>query len=135
MLENLLGPYLGHNFVVVVLQVVALLDIRHCSKLKSCAISKKTNKPNLRKCPKKLISAPVLARVAQIWTPKLFLWVLLRLDVRHCLGLSSYAIWKKTYYPNSRKWQKNTFWPDLCQLGPNSVDPPFYFQNSGFVSH
>ena len=31
MLENLLGPYLGHNFVlVVVAEVLALVDIRHC---------------------------------------------------------------------------------------------------------
>ena len=53
MLENLLGPYLGHNLVfVVVAEVLALVEIRHCSKLQSSAVSKKTNKPNLRKCQK-----------------------------------------------------------------------------------
>ena len=52
MLENLLGSYLGYSFVVIVVEVLALLDIRHCSKLQFCEISKKTNKPNLRKCPK-----------------------------------------------------------------------------------
>ena len=39
----------------------------YCLKYK-----KKTNKPNLRKCPIKLISAPILVHVTQIWTPKLF---------------------------------------------------------------
>ena len=87
MLENLLGPYLGHNFVFIVVQVLALLDIRHCSKLQSCAISKKTNKPNLRKCTKKLISAPILACVAHVRASKLFSSVLPPLDVRHCHGL------------------------------------------------
>ena len=53
MLKNLLGTYLGHNFVAIAVAVLALLDIRHCSKLQSCAISKKTNKSYLRKCPKK----------------------------------------------------------------------------------
>ena len=72
MLENLLGTYLGHNFVAIVVAVLALLDIRHCSKLQSCAISKKINKSNLRKCSKKLISTLILARAAQIWAPKLF---------------------------------------------------------------
>ena len=103
MLENLVGPYMGHNFVVIVVEVLALLEIRHCSKLQSCAISKITNKPNLRKCPKKLISAPILACVAQVWASKLFSSVLPPLDVRHCHGLSLYAISRKTYDPNSRK--------------------------------
>ena len=58
MLENLLGTYLGHNFVTIVVEVLALLDIRHCSKLQSCAISKNTNKPNLRKCPQKTNFGP-----------------------------------------------------------------------------
>ena len=127
MLENLLGLYLGHNFVVIVVQVLALLDIRHCSKLQSCAISKKTNKPNLRKCLKKLISALILVRVVQIWVPKLFSWVLLQLDVRHCHGLWSYAISRKNYDLNSRKWQKTSFWTDLSPLGPNPVSSPFFF--------
>ena len=78
--------------------------------------------------PQKLILAPILVRVAQAWAPKLFSWVLLPLNVRHCLGLSSYTISKKTYDPNSRKWQKNTFWPDLCPLASNLVDSPFFFK-------
>ena len=58
---------------------------------------------------KKLISALVLARVTQVWAPKFFLWVVPSLDVRHCRGLSSYAITRKAYHPNSRKWRKPHF--------------------------
>ena len=43
--------------------------------------------------------------------------VFLLLGVRHCLKLSSYSIPRKTYDPNSRKWQKPHSGPDL---GPSS---------------
>ena len=42
----LLGPNLDHTLF---LEVSALLDIRHCPKLQSCAISRKANDANLRK--------------------------------------------------------------------------------------
>ena len=52
---------------------------------------------------KKLISSQIFARLAQIWAPKIFLWVLLPLDVRYCRKLLSYKISIETYDPNSRK--------------------------------
>ena len=58
---------------------------------------------------KKLISDPILARLVQIWAPKIFSYVLPLPDVRHCCKLSLYAISKKTNDPNSRKWQKTSF--------------------------
>ena len=39
-------------------EVSALLDVRHCPKLQSCAISIRTNDTNLGKWQKKLISGP-----------------------------------------------------------------------------
>ena len=42
---SLLGPNLGHRFFF---EISALVDVRHCPKLQSCAISRKTNDTNLR---------------------------------------------------------------------------------------
>ena len=42
-------PNLGHKFF---LEVLALLDVRHCPKLQSCAISRKINDTALRKWQK-----------------------------------------------------------------------------------
>ena len=56
---------------------------------------------------KKLISGPILA---QIWALKFILWVFYLLDVKHCQNLSWYPISRKTNDPNSRKWQKTSFW-------------------------
>ena len=42
------------------------------------------------------------------------------LDVRHCRKLSPYAISRKTYDPNSRKWRKTSFWTWLGSLDPDS---------------
>ena len=44
--------------------ILPLLDVRHCCKLSLYAISRKTNKPKLRKWLKNLVSGPNLA---QIW--------------------------------------------------------------------
>ena len=52
---------------------------------------------------KNLISDPILARLAQIWAPKLLLWVLPALDVRYCRKLSLYTISEKTNDPILRK--------------------------------
>ena len=57
MLENLilapilglLGPNFNHKFF---LEVSALLDVRNCPKLQSCAILRKPNYANLRKWQK-----------------------------------------------------------------------------------
>ena len=48
--------------------------------------------------------------------PKFFSWVLPLLHVSHCRKLSSYAISKKTYDPNSRKWRKTLFWTRWIQI-------------------
>ena len=95
------GPNLGPNIFFV--WVLTLLDIIHCCKLSLHAISRKTNKPNLRKWQKTLFQA-------QFW-PKFgpqfsFSWILPLLDVRNCCKLSLYAISRKTNEPNLRKWQK-----------------------------
>ena len=37
------------QFLFCFVEVLALLDVRHCPKLQSCAISKKTNDATLRK--------------------------------------------------------------------------------------
>ena len=53
---GLLGPNLDHkNF-----EVSALLDVRHCPKLQSYAISRETNDANLRKWEKIQILGPIL---------------------------------------------------------------------------
>ena len=57
----------------------------------------------LEKKVKHLISSPILG-------PQFFLYVLCLLDVRHCSKLLLYAISRKTYDQNSRKWQKTSFW-------------------------
>ena len=49
--------------------------------------------------------------VLPVWSklqpPNFLWWVLSLLDVKHCCKLSSYAISRKMYDPNWRKWQKN----------------------------
>ena len=53
---GLLGPNLGYNFLF---EISALLDVRYCPKLLSCAMPRKTNDANLRKS-KNLISGTIL---------------------------------------------------------------------------
>ena len=43
------SPNLGDNFIFFFFEVLALLDVRHCPKLQSCAISRKTTDATLRK--------------------------------------------------------------------------------------
>ena len=51
--KGLFGPNLDHNFFFFFFkEVSALLDIRHCPKLKSCAISRKSYDTTLRKWQK-----------------------------------------------------------------------------------
>ena len=73
--------------------VLALLVVRHCCKLSFCAISKKTNEPNLRKWKIKVVSGLILA---QIRTAKFFFFFFLNLA-------SSVTKSEKTNDPMSRK--------------------------------
>ena len=66
---------------------------------------------------KNLILDLILACLAPVWAPNFFLWVLSLLDVRHCRKLSSFVISRITYDPNSRKYQKLHFGPELGPLG------------------
>ena len=58
----------GPNFVPIIsfLWILSLVNIRHCRELSLHAISRKTNKTNLRKWQKNLASGPMLAPLAQI---------------------------------------------------------------------
>ena len=85
-----------------------------------------------------LISGPTLARLSQIWATKTFSRVLPFLDVRHYRKLSLYAISRKTYGPNTRKWRKPHFVSDLGPLDSKSDHIfllSFFFQKSGFFGH
>ena len=79
---GLLGPNFGPQFFLCA-WILPPVDVRHCYKLSLYAISRKTNEPNMRKWQKKLISGPILVRLAQIRVPQFFWWVLPQLDVRH----------------------------------------------------
>ena len=74
---------------------------------------------------KNLILGPIWARLAEIWAPKTFLWVLPQLDVRHCRRLTSHAISRKTNDPNSRKGQNISFWACFRPLEPKFGLPNF----------
>ena len=69
---------------------------------------------------KNLILGPILACLSEIWALKIFSWILLLIDLRYCRKLSLYSISRKKYDPNSRKWGKTSFGPDLDTLDPNS---------------
>ena len=61
-----LGPLCGCQIFLV------NLVVKHCSKLSSYPIQRKTSEPNLRKWQKKtLILGPIFARLVQIWVPKI----------------------------------------------------------------
>ena len=61
---------------------------------------------------KNLMLAPILAHLAQIWSPKDVSQVLLLLVVGHCSKLSSYAIFGKLMNQTSEK-AKNLIGPDF----------------------
>ena len=73
-------------------ELSALLDVRHCPKLQSCAISRKTNDATLR-------TPPPPPPPCQIF----FSWVLPPLVVRQCSKPTSYAFSWKTKEPNLKK--------------------------------
>ena len=67
----ILSPNLGLHFFLLFSPVLPLLVVRHCTKLSSYAIYRKTNEPNLRKSGKEqLILGLILAHLAQIWASK-----------------------------------------------------------------
>ena len=101
------------------LEVPALLDVRHCPKLQSCAMSRKTYDATL-KTGKKPNLGPNLG------PPKSFSWVLPLLNVRQCSKLSPYAMSKKTNEPNLKKRQKLNFGPHFGSFLPKFGPPNFF---------
>ena len=93
----------------------------------------KSNEPILRIWQKKLILGPIVACLAQIWTP-IFLWILSLLVTIHCSKLSSYVILRNFFFlflnfTSSRcptlinqTWKNGEtphFGTNLGHLGPN----------------
>ena len=76
---------------------------------------------------KNKILGPIFTCLAQIWAPKFFLRVLFLLDVRYCHKLSLLAISRKTYHPNSIKWEKISFWSWFRPIGPKFRLSIFFF--------
>ena len=114
----------------IFLWFLPLLVVRHCSKLSSYAMHRKTNEPNF---PRKIVnqtwkndektnSGPNFVPFNPNLCPNFlffFSCVLPLLDVRHCRKLSLYAISRKTYDPNSINGEKPHFGPDLRSFSPN----------------
>ena len=65
--------------------------------------------------------SPIFAGLVQFLAPKCFssVWLLLR-------KLSSYAISRKTYNPNSRDWQKTSLWAWFGFVGHKFGRPIFF---------
>ena len=76
-------------------------NIRYCSKLLSCAISRKTNELNLRKWQKKLVLGPILAPLLQIQVANFFSKIWLRQSLGSQLSCANQ---KKTNDPVLRKF-------------------------------
>ena len=84
------------------------------------AVSRETNELNLKTAKKNVISSLIFARLTQIWSPKIFSLILPLLNVTYCCKLSLCAISRKINDPNSRKWRKLHFGPDLGSQDQNS---------------
>ena len=103
------------------LWILTSLVVRYCCKLSLHAITRKTNKPNLRKCKKK----------SSFWlrfgTPKLFSWIFYlyyMLDIvasYHCIQFQG-KLMNQTWENN----KKPSFMTDFGPFGPN-LDPKKYF--------
>ena len=91
------------------------------------AISRGTNKLNLKTAKKPLISRPIFARLTQIWGPKRFSLILPLLNVAYSCKLSLCAISRKINDPNSRKWRKPHFGPDIGSQDQNLGCIFFFF--------
>ena len=72
--ENSKNPNFGPNLgpQEIFFMVLPQLVLRQCSKLSSYAISRKANKPNLKKQQKTQFQAQFLPALAQIWSQKFF---------------------------------------------------------------
>ena len=88
--------------------VLPLLVVRHCSKLLSYAILRKTNEPNLKKWQKKF--GPDFGPFGPNLGLQIFLWVLPNVlpNCRHCCTVSLYAISRKTKETKLEKMTKKT---------------------------
>ena len=95
---------------------------------------KENYRKKLEKWQKKLVLDPILAPLAQIWTPKFFSWILPLLDARHFCKLSLHAISRKTNEPNLRKWQNLVSGLILVHLAQIQAANMF-FQKPSSVSH
>ena len=129
-LENDEKPNLGPNFGPpnFFSWFLPLWVVRDCSKLSAYAIWWKTDEPNLRKWQKNPNFGPDFGAFdSNLGHKNFFLEFLLLLDVRHCHKLSSHAISRKTYDPNSRKWQKTSLWAWLSAVGAKFLN--FFFVN------
>ena len=102
-----------------------ILVVRHCSKLLSYAIQRKANEQNLRKWQKIQFSALFWLVCPNFGLRKLFSCVLLLLYLKYCRKLSLYAIWRKTYDPNSGKWRNWAWFRPIGPLGHHI----FFFKN------
>ena len=78
---------------------------------------------------KKLFWGQILAHLAHIWSPNLFSWAVLLLDIRHCHKLLFHAISRKTCDPNSVKWLKTLLWVWFRPVGLKYGPPIFFFKN------
>ena len=92
---GLFGPNLGPKDFY--LWILPLLDVRNCCKLSLYAISRKTNKPNLRKWQIKTSFRPSFGPFD---SKKNFWWILPVLDVRTCCKILLYAISRKSNEQN-----------------------------------
>ena len=103
---------MGHKFFFF--DVSPLLYVRHCCKLQSCAISRKTDVRKPWENGEKTLILEL------IWGPLIFFsWVLPLLVIWHCSKLSSYAILRQTNEPNQRNGKKPNFGPDFGLFGSN----------------
>ena len=75
---GLFGPNLGPKFFFVCSNSTTLLDVRHCRKLSSYAISRKTSDPNSRKWQKNLILDLIRLFGPRFGPPIFFSKILLR---------------------------------------------------------
>ena len=118
--RSAISPF-GPNLVpkILFLDFFSTRCQKHCCKLSLYPITRKTNKPNMRKRQKEnQFQGPFQPVLTQIWSSKKFLCVLPLLDVMHCCKLSLYAILRKTDTQNLRKLQKNQFWDQFLPLCP-----------------
>ena len=107
------------------LEVLALLDVRHCFNLQYCAISRKTNDQTLRKWQKSQFRT-------QFGDPKILsMGFNSILVVRQCSKTSSYAICRKNIEANLKNSKKTNLGPDFDpDLGPQIFLAGFTFTSS-----